>query len=68
MREAALAVIEPCFQLGFERIEAMSDARNTRALHFAQTLGMQHEGVLRHHERDPPGQFCDMALYAVLRC
>jgi RimJ/RimL family protein N-acetyltransferase len=66
MREAALAVIELCFQLGFERIEAMSDARNTRALHFAQTLGMQHEGLLRHHERDPQGQLCDMALYAVL--
>ena len=67
MREAALAVIDLCFGLGFERIEAMSDARNTRALHFAKTLGMQHEGLLRHHERDPQGQLCDMALYAVLR-
>ena len=67
MREAALGVIDLCFRLGFERIEAMSDARNTRALHFAQTLGMQHEGLLRHHERDPQGQLCDMALYAVLR-
>lgn len=63
MREAALAVIELCF----ERVEAMSDARNARALHFAETLGMQREGVLRHHERDPQGALCDMALYAVLR-
>ena len=63
MREAALAVF---FRLGFERIEVMSDARNTRALHFAETLGMQREGLLRRHERDAHGQLCDMALYAIL--
>ena len=67
MREAVLATIELCFKLGFERIEAMSDARNTRALHFASTLGMPFEGLLRHHERDPQGELCDMALYAVLK-
>ncbi len=67
MREATLAVIELCFQLGFERIEAMSDARNHRALHFAQTLGMQREGLLRRHERDVQGELCDMVLYALLR-
>jgi len=66
MREAALAVIGLCFGLGFERIEAMSDARNARALHFATTLGMQREGLLRRHERDPQGRFCDMVLYAIL--
>jgi RimJ/RimL family protein N-acetyltransferase len=66
MREAALAVIDLCFRLGFQRIEAMSDARNQRALHFADTLGMQREGVLRRHERDPQGQLCDMVVYAAL--
>ena len=66
MREAVLAVIGLCFRLGFERIEAMSDARNARALHFAQTLGMTREGLLRRHERDPQGEFCDMVLYATL--
>ena len=66
MREAALAVITLCFELGFERIEAMSDARNARALHFAESLGMQREGLLRHHERDPHGALCDMVLYATL--
>jgi RimJ/RimL family protein N-acetyltransferase len=66
MREAALAVIGLCFGLGFERIEAMSDARNARALHFARTLGMEREGLLRRHERDAHGQPCDMALYAIL--
>ena len=66
MREAVLAVIGLCFRLGFERIEAMSDARNARALHFAQSLGMTREGLLRRHERDPQGEFCDMVLYASL--
>jgi RimJ/RimL family protein N-acetyltransferase len=66
MREAVLAVIDLCFRIGFERIEAMSDARNTRALHFATALGLRQEGVLRHHERDPQGEFCDMALFATL--
>lgn len=66
MREATLAVIALCFALGFERIEAMSDARNARALHFANALGMQREGVMRRHERDVQGQFCDMVLYAML--
>jgi RimJ/RimL family protein N-acetyltransferase len=67
MREAALLVIELCFALGFERIEAMSDARNARALRFAEGLGLQREGLLRRHERDPQGALCDMVLYAILR-
>lgn len=66
MREAVLAVMALCWQLGFARIEALSDARNQRALHFAQTLGLRREGLLRHHERDPQGQLCDMVLYAAL--
>jgi RimJ/RimL family protein N-acetyltransferase len=66
MREAVLAVIALGFSLGLQRIEAISDARNTRALHFAASLGMQFEGLLRRHERDVQGQFCDMALYARL--
>lgn len=67
MREAAGAVIDLCFRIGFERIEAMSDARNARALHFAEALGMQREGVLRHHDRDPHGQLCDVVLFAALK-
>lgn len=66
MREAALAVIDLCFGIGFERIEAMSDARNHRALHFAESLGMVREGVLRRHERDCQGQMCDMVLFSTL--
>jgi len=67
MREAALAVIALCFRVGFERIEAMSDARNVRALRFAESLGMAREGLLRRHERDAHGEFCDMVLYATLK-
>lgn len=67
MHEAVRAVMALCFSLGFERLEAMSDARNTRALHFAAALGLQREGVLRHHERDPHGALCDMVVYAMLR-
>ena len=66
MREAARAVIALAFELGFERVEAMSDARNARALHFAETLGLRREGVLRRHERDLQGEPCDMVLYAAL--
>ncbi len=67
MREAVRAVISLCFDLGFERIEAMSDARNARALHFAHSLGLlQCEGVLRRHERDLQGRPCDMVLWAGL--
>jgi RimJ/RimL family protein N-acetyltransferase len=67
MREAALAVLEVAFELGFERVEAMSDVRNERALRFALGLGFEREGVLRRHERDPWGELCDMVLLARLK-
>ena len=67
MGEATLAVIALCFRLGFERIEAISDTRNSRALHFADSLGMEREGLLRRHERDAHGELGDMVLYVILR-
>jgi RimJ/RimL family protein N-acetyltransferase len=67
MREAVLAVIDLCWQLGFARIEAMSDTRNQRALHFARIVGLHQEGVLRHHERDPQGELCDTVIFAALK-
>lgn len=67
MREAALAVIDLCFDLGFARIEALSDARNQRALHFAQTLGMKREGVLRSHERDHRGALYDEVVFSIIK-
>jgi RimJ/RimL family protein N-acetyltransferase len=67
MREATLAVVEFGFELGFERIEAMSDARNQRAVRFALGLGFEREALLRRHERDPRGELCDMVLLARLK-
>jgi ribosomal-protein-alanine N-acetyltransferase len=66
MREAVRAVLRACWALGFQRIEAMSDARNTRALRFAQAVGLQREGLLRRHERDPQGRWCDVVIMAAL--
>ena len=40
--------------------------RPEHAAAFAETLGLQREGLLRPHERDPHGQLCDMLLYARL--
>ena len=64
MREAVLAVVAMGFSIGLARIHALSDARNDRALHFAQTLGMQREGLLRAFERDAQGELCDMVMFA----
>jgi len=66
MREATLAVIELCFGLGFQRLEALSDTRNLRALRFAEAIGMQREGTLRRHERDAGGRLYDEAIFAIL--
>jgi RimJ/RimL family protein N-acetyltransferase len=67
MREAALAVVAFGFELGFERIEAMSDVRNQRAVRFALGMGFEQEALLRRHELDPQGELCDMVLLARLK-
>lgn len=66
MREAVSAVMAMGFRLGLARIHALSDARNARALVFAERLGMQREGLLRAFERDPQGELCDMVMFAAL--
>lgn len=67
MREAALAAVALAFRLGFERVEAWCDLRNTRSIHFAQTLGLHYEGVMRSVERDAQGRLCDQVVLARLR-
>jgi RimJ/RimL family protein N-acetyltransferase len=67
MHEAATAVLELAFRLGFERVEAWCDLRNARSIHFAQALGLQYEGLMRGVERDPQGTLCDQVLLARLR-
>ncbi|MDE2627398.1 MAG: GNAT family N-acetyltransferase [Burkholderiales bacterium] len=67
MFEAATAVLRLGFALGVLRIEARCDARNLRAIHFAERLGMQREGRLRSHAHDPQGGLCDDVVLALLR-
>jgi RimJ/RimL family protein N-acetyltransferase len=67
MFEAATALLRLGFELGLERIEAVCDARNLRAIAFAERLGMTREGLLRAHDRDPHGALCDDVVLAMLR-
>ena len=67
MAEAATALLRLGFELGLERIEAFSDARNARAIAFAEKLGMTREGLLRGHARDADGRLCDEVVLAMRR-
>jgi RimJ/RimL family protein N-acetyltransferase len=64
MREAALALMRWAFNLGVVRIQAITDARNLRSIHFAECIGMQREGVLRSYELDSEGELCDQVVLA----
>lgn len=47
---------------GIKRIQALCDARNTRAIHIAEKLGFQQEGTLHAYERDASGALCDIVV------
>jgi RimJ/RimL family protein N-acetyltransferase len=65
MREAVLACVHLAFSLGVARVQALSEARNTRALRFAEhALGFQREGVLRNYERDAQGRLGEQVMFA----
>ena len=65
MREAVLACVDLAFGLGAARVQALSEAGNARALHFAEhALGFAREGVLRNYERDAQGRLGDQVLFA----
>ncbi|MFZ2988489.1 GNAT family N-acetyltransferase [Ideonella sp.] len=67
MTEAVVAVTQMAFSLGFVRVQALSDARNTSALRFAERLpGYQREGVLHAFERDPWGLLCAQVMFAAV--
>lgn len=66
MREAVLAVLSLGFDLGLARIQALSDLANERALHFARSVGLREEGVLRHYERDARGGLSAQVMFAML--
>ena len=66
VREAALTLMDWAYSRGMARIEVWCDVRNTRALAFAESLGLQREGLMRKVERDSRGQLCDQYLLARL--
>lgn len=66
MLEAVRAVLGLAFALGFVRVQALSEADNHRALHFAEAVGLRPEGVLRHYERDAQGRLGDQVILAML--
>ncbi|GAB4518925.1 MAG: GNAT family N-acetyltransferase [Anaerolineae bacterium] len=51
---------------GFTRLQALCDARNTRAIQVAERTGFVREGLLKQYERDAAGELCDILLLA--RC
>lgn len=65
MREAVLACVDLAFSLGAARVQALSEADNGRALHFAEhALGFRREGVLRNFERDAQGRLGEQVMFA----
>jgi RimJ/RimL family protein N-acetyltransferase len=67
MHEAALAMLDIAWSLGARRVEAMCDSRNLRSITFAERLGLQREGVLRHYDRDEAGELYDELILAIVR-
>ena len=65
MREAVLACVDLAFSLGAARVQALSEADNSRALHFAEhALHFTREGVLRNFERDAQGRLGEQVMFA----
>ena len=68
MREAVLACVDLAFSLGAARVQALSEADNLRALHFAEhALKFAREGVLRNFERDAQGRLGSQVMFAACR-
>lgn len=52
--------------LGCERVQFKTDARNLRSQAAIERLGAVREGVLRHHMRLPEGGWRDSVIYSLL--
>lgn len=64
--EALRAVLAYCFdELGFGRVEADVDPRNTASCRLLERLGFRHEGLLRARWH-VAGETCDSAWYGLL--
>lgn len=67
MRECCLALIDWALSQGVARVQALCDSNNHRSIAFAQSLGMQHEGVLRNYARNGAGALYDEVVLAIAR-
>ena len=67
MSEALSAIIDYLFGCGFMRIWAFHDILNPNSGKVMKKCGMQFEGVFRNAEKNNVGEFCDIAVYAILK-
>jgi len=64
--EAKLLLLKYCFEdLGLNRVQLKTDARNVRSQQAIERLGAQREGVLRAHMVLPDGFVRDTVMYSV---
>jgi RimJ/RimL family protein N-acetyltransferase len=64
--EAKLLMLGRAFELGFQRVEFKTDARNERSRRALAALPAQFEGVLRKHMLTRAGERRDSAYYSVV--
>lgn len=68
MTEALKAVINYLFkEANFNRIQLRHDINNKASGRVMQKAGMQFEGVLRESIKTNAGQYCDAAIYSILK-
>lgn len=65
MPEAARAVVDLLFNIGYERIEAIHDVRNSKSGRVMEKIGMKHEGVLKRFEPNKDDVLVDCDIWAI---
>ncbi|MFE6837385.1 GNAT family N-acetyltransferase [Streptomyces sp. NPDC057705] len=66
--EAKLLMLTHAFEgMGMNRVEFLTDVRNSRSRAAISGLGATHEGVLRHHMVMRDGWIRDSAVYSITR-
>ncbi|MBT2481413.1 GNAT family N-acetyltransferase [Streptomyces sp. ISL-94] len=66
--EAKLLMLTHAFEvMGMNRVELLTDVRNSRSRAAIAGLGATHEGVLRHHMVMRDGWIRDTAVYSIIR-
>ena len=64
---AKLLLLEHAFgELGMNRVEFLTHAKNAQSRAALLKLGASHEGILRHHRILPDGSLRDSAVYSIL--